>query len=155
VLDTALDLGLSEENPITSNKKKKLAPSVSIASAIKECVLPYHQPNAPINQVGTGVTQADIDNLETKLLASYEYRLSQYKEEIATLQVKLASEKAYSSDRGKLELQNASLLKENRSLAQTNCTLLAEDVEEKRQIRKTSVGACLQSSACFLQHVCQ
>jgi hypothetical protein len=76
-LDTALDVGLSEENPITSNKKKERAPSV--ASAIKERVLPYHQPNVPINQVAIGVTQADIDNLETKLLASYEYRLSQYK----------------------------------------------------------------------------
>ncbi len=133
-LDTVLDVGLSEENPITSNKKKKRAPSV--ASAIKESVLPYHQPNAPINQVATGVTQADIDNLELKLLASYEYRLSQYKEEIATLQVQLASEKAYSSDRGELELQNASLLEENRSLAQTHSTLLAEVLEEKRRIRK-------------------
>jgi hypothetical protein len=133
-LDTVLDVGLSEENPITSNKKKKRAPSD--ASAIKERVLPYHQPNTPINQVATGVTQADIDNLETKLLASYEYRLSQYKEEIATLQVQLASEKAYSSDRGKLELQNASLLEENRSLAQANSTLLAEVLEEKRRIRK-------------------
>jgi hypothetical protein len=46
-LDTVLDVGLSEDNPITSNKKKKRAPSVS--SAIKERVLPYHQPNAPIN----------------------------------------------------------------------------------------------------------
>jgi hypothetical protein len=110
--------------------------SPSVASAIKERVLPYHQPNAPINQVATGVTQADIDNLETKSLASYEYRLSQYKEEIATLQVQLASEKAYSSDRGELELQNASLLEENRSLAQENYTLLAEVLEEKRRIRK-------------------
>jgi hypothetical protein len=81
------------------------------------------------------VTQADIDNLETKLLASYEYRLLQYKEEIATLQVQLASEKAYSSDRGKLELQDASLLEENRALAQANYMLLAEAVEEKRRIR--------------------
>jgi hypothetical protein len=129
-----LDVGLSEENPITSNKKEKLAPSV--ASANGERVLPYHQPNAPINQVATGVTQAHINNLETSLLASYEYRLSQYKEEIATLQVQLASEKAYSSDRGKLELQNASLLEENHYLAQANYTLLAEVVEEKRRIRK-------------------
>jgi hypothetical protein len=68
------------------------------------------------------VTQADIDNLEMKLLVSYEYRLSQYKEEIATLQVQLASEKAYSSDRGELELQN--------SLAQANSTLLAGVIEE-------------------------
>jgi hypothetical protein len=82
------------------------------------------------------VTQADIDNLETKLLASYKYRLSQYKEEIATLQVQLAPEKAYSSDRGKLELQDASLLEENRSLAQANYMLLAKVVEEKRRIRK-------------------
>jgi hypothetical protein len=133
-LDTVLDVGLSEENPITSNKKKKLAPSV--ASANEERVLPYHQPNAPIIQVATGVTQAGIDNLETKLLASYEYWLLQYKEEIATLQVQFASEKAYSSDRGQLELQNASLLKENRSLAQANYTLLAEVLEEKRRIRK-------------------
>ena len=80
------------------------------------------------------MTQADIDNLELKLLASYEYRLSQYKEEIATLQVQLASEKAYSSDRGELELPNASLLEENRSLVQTNSTLLAEVLEEKRPI---------------------
>jgi hypothetical protein len=108
-LDTVLDVGLSEENPITSNKKKKHAPSVASAKE-EQRVLPYHQPNAPINQVATGVTQADINNLETKLLASYEYRLSQYKEEIATLQVQLATEKAYSSDRGELELQNASLL---------------------------------------------
>jgi hypothetical protein len=76
-LDTVLDVGLSEENPITSNKKKKRAPSV--ASAIKERVLPYRQPNVSINQVATtGVKQADIDNLEMKLLASYEYQLSQY-----------------------------------------------------------------------------
>ncbi len=138
-------MGLSEENPITSNKKKKRAPSV--ASAIEERVLPYHQPNAPINQVATGVTQADIDTLETKLLASYEYRLSQYKEEIATRQVQLASEKAYSSDRGQLELQNASLLKENRSLAQANYTLLAEVLEEKRRIRK-QVLALASSQTC-------
>jgi hypothetical protein len=134
-LDTVLDVGHSEENPITrKNKKKKLASSV--ASAKEERVLPYRQLNAPINQVGTGVTQADIDNLETKLLASYEYRLSQYKEEIRTLQVQLASKKAYSSDRRQLELQNASLLKENCSLPQANYTLLAKVVEEKRQIRK-------------------
>jgi hypothetical protein len=84
-----LDLGLPEENPLTSHTKKKLAPSVPLA--IKERVLPYHQLNAPINQVATGVTQADIDKLEKKLLDSYEYRLLQYKEEIATLQVQLAS----------------------------------------------------------------
>jgi hypothetical protein len=116
-------LWVSEENPITSNKKKKLAPSVALAN--EERVLPYHQPNAPINQVATGVTQAVLDNLETKLLPSYEYWLLQYKEEIATLQVQLASEKAFSSDRGEVELQIDSLLEDNHSLAQANYMLLA------------------------------
>jgi hypothetical protein len=120
--------------PITaSNKKKKkqkLAPSA--ASVNKERVLPFPQPDAPINLVATEVTQADIKNLETKLLALYEYRLSQYKEEIMTLQVQLASE-AYSSDRGHLELQNASLKEENCSIAQENSTLLAKVVEQNHQ----------------------
>jgi hypothetical protein len=48
----------------------------------------------------------------------------------------LASEKAYSSDRGHLELQNALLQEENRSFAQENYTLLAEIVQEKQQICK-------------------
>jgi hypothetical protein len=43
------------------------------------------------NLVAAGVTQADIKNLETKLLVWYAYRLPQYKEEIVTLQVQLAS----------------------------------------------------------------
>jgi hypothetical protein len=133
-LNTVLDVGLSSENPITSNKRKKVAPSD--VSANEERVPPYRLPTAPINQVATGVTQADIDKLETKLLASYEYRLSQYIQEIATLQVQLASEKAYSSARGQLELQNASLQKENRSLSAANTTLLAEVMEERRRIRK-------------------
>ena len=156
-LDTVLDVGLSEENPITSNKnnKKKLAPSD--ASVNEERVLPYHQPNAPINQVGTGATQALLDNLETKLLASYEHRLSHYKEEIATLQVQLASEKAFSSDRGQLEPQNASLLKENASLSQENTTLLAEVMEERRRIRKQVVALAASqaraSSSTFLSNL--
>jgi hypothetical protein len=132
-LDTVWDVGLSEENPITSNKKKQ-KPAPSNASVVnKERVLPYHHPNASINQVATGVTQADIKNLETKLLALYEYWLSQYQEEIGTLQVQLASEKAYSSDRGHLELQNASLQEENRSLAQENYTLLAESYKRSSE----------------------
>jgi hypothetical protein len=111
ILGTALDIGLSEENPITNNKKKQ-KPAPSDASENEEqvgLVLPYHHPNASINQVATGVMQADINNLETDLRALYEYWLSQYQEEIATLQVQLASAKAYSSNRGHLDLQNPSL----------------------------------------------
>jgi hypothetical protein len=80
-LDTVLDVGLSEENLITSNKKKrkeKVAPSA--ASVNEEQVLPFPQLNVAINLVATGVTQADIEHLETKLVALYEHRLSQYKE---------------------------------------------------------------------------
>jgi hypothetical protein len=77
ILDTVLDVGLSEENPITSNKKKQ-KPAPSDASENEErvgLVLPFHQPNASTNQVATGVMQVDIDNLETKLCALYQYRL--------------------------------------------------------------------------------
>jgi hypothetical protein len=46
-----------------------------------------------------------MENLETKLRASYfEYGLSQYQEEIATLQVQLATAKANSHDTGHLDL---------------------------------------------------
>jgi hypothetical protein len=132
-----LDVGLCEENPITSSNKKKHKPVPSNASVNEERILPYHQPNTSINQVAThGATQADIRNLETELLTSHEYWLLQYQEEIATLQIQLASEKVYSSDRGHLELRNASLQEENRSLSQENSTLLAEVIEEKQQIRK-------------------
>jgi hypothetical protein len=65
-------VGLSEENPITSNNKKKQKTAPSNASENEEwvsLVLPYHQPNASINQVDTGVMQADIKNLEIKLRA--------------------------------------------------------------------------------------
>jgi hypothetical protein len=56
----------------------------------------------------------------------------QYLEAIASLQVQLASEKAFSSNRGQLALRNASPLEENHSLCQENYTLLAEVLEEKQ-----------------------
>jgi hypothetical protein len=49
-----------------------------------------------------------------------------------TLQVQLASEKGFSSDRSHLALQNASLQEENLSLCQENSTLLAEVLQEKQ-----------------------
>jgi hypothetical protein len=92
-LGPVLDVGLSEEDPITSNKKKQ-KPAPSDASENKErvgVVLPYHQPDASSNQVATGVMQADIENLKTNLRSLYEYKLSQYQEESVTLQDQLAS----------------------------------------------------------------
>jgi hypothetical protein len=50
-LDTVLDVGLSEENPKTNNKKRKQNPEPSGASVNEEQFLPYHQLNATINQV--------------------------------------------------------------------------------------------------------
>jgi hypothetical protein len=75
--------------------------------------------------------------LEAKLRASYDTSLSQYLEEIATLQVQLASEEAFSSDRGHLALQNASLQEEDLSLSQENYTLLA-GVFSKRSSKSIS-----------------
>jgi hypothetical protein len=53
-----------------------------------------------------------------------------------------------------LELQNASLKEENRSLAQANSTLLAKVVEEKRQIQKQVLALAssqaLASSSTFV-----
>jgi hypothetical protein len=137
ILDTVSGVGFSEENPITSNKKQKPAPSN--ASENEEwvgLVLPCHQPNPSINQVATGVTPADIESLETKLHTSYEYQLLHYQEEIATLQDQLASDKANYHDRGHLDLQKASLKKENYSLAKENSTILAKVVKEKQQDQK-------------------
>jgi CRISPR/Cas system type I-B associated protein Csh2 (Cas7 group RAMP superfamily) len=97
-----------------SSNVKKQKPAPSNAIEIEErvgLVLPYLL-DASINQVTpwiTGVTQADIKvikNLETKLRAPYEYELSQYKEEIATLQVHSATAKANSNDIGHLKLQD-------------------------------------------------
>jgi hypothetical protein len=66
------------------------------------------------------------------LRASYENQLLQYQEEITALQVQLASENENSCDRGHyLDLQNASLKKENRSLALENSFILAKVIEEK------------------------
>jgi hypothetical protein len=64
----------------------------------------------------------------------------------------------YSSDIGELELQNASLLEENRSLAQANSTLLlAEVLEEKRRIRKQVLALAssqvLASSSTFVSNL--
>jgi hypothetical protein len=53
--DTVWDVGLSEESPISSNKKKQ-KPAPSHTSVIEESVLPDLQPNVSINQVATGVT---------------------------------------------------------------------------------------------------
>ena len=150
-LNTVSDVGFSAENPISTTKKQKPAPSV--ADDEERVGLP----DAAINQIApvntTGVMQAGIDKLEAKLRASYEARLSQYQQQIATLQVQLASQKAFSSDKGHVELQNASLREknaslreENRSLSQENSTLLAEVVEEKRRIR-TQVLALASSQA--------
>jgi hypothetical protein len=133
-LDTVSDVGFSQENPISISKKQKPAPSV--AAKVKEHVGILE---VAINQVTSfkpGVMQADIDKLETKLRISYNTRPSQYLEEIVTLQVQLASEKEFSSDRGSLALQNASLQEENFSLCQENSTLLAEVLQEKQRICK-------------------
>jgi hypothetical protein len=67
ILDTVLDVGFSEGNPISSTKKQKAAPSD--ASTDEEgvgLVLPYHQPNVSINQLAPsiiGMMQADIKKL--------------------------------------------------------------------------------------------
>jgi hypothetical protein len=141
-LDTVSDVGFSQENPIYISRKQKSAPSVAVVvkehAGVPEAVT--------INQAASdkpGVMQAEINQLEAKLCLSYDARLSQYLEEIASLQVQLASEKTFSSDRGQLALrnaslfeENASLLEENLSLRQENSTLLAEVLEEKQQIRK-------------------
>jgi hypothetical protein len=82
--------------------------------------------------------QADINKLEAKLHTSYNTRLLQHLEEIATLQVQLASEKAFSSDRGHLALQNASVPAENLSLCQEFSTSLAEFLKRSRE----SVNKC-------------
>jgi hypothetical protein len=60
ILDTDLDVRLSEENPITSSKKgQKPAPSNASGSEVWfGLVLLYHQLNVSINQVATGVMQA-------------------------------------------------------------------------------------------------
>jgi hypothetical protein len=67
----------------------------------------------------------------------------QYQEEIAALQVQLASEKGCSSNRGHLELQNASLKKENTYLAQENSTLFVKVILEKQQIQNKCRGLFL------------
>jgi hypothetical protein len=62
----------------------------SIAARVKERI---GLPEAAINQVASlnpAVMQADISNLEAKLCTSYNTWLSQYLEEVATLQVQLA-----------------------------------------------------------------
>ena len=141
-LDTVSDVGFSQENPISISRKQKSAPSVAVVVEERAGV----PEAATINQAASdkpAVMQAEIDQLEAKLRLSYDARLSQYLEEIASLQVQLASEKAFSSDRGQLALRNASLLEENASLLednlslrQENSTLLAEVLEEKQRIRK-------------------
>jgi hypothetical protein len=60
----------------------------------------------------------------------------------------LASEKAFSSDRGHLALQNASLQEENLSLCQEYYALLAEVFQEKQQICK-QVLALATRWACY------
>jgi hypothetical protein len=85
------------KKPIPISKKQK--PAQSLDAKVEELV---GLPEAAINKVASfkpGVMQADIDNLEAKLSASYDTRLSKYLEEIATLQVQLASEKVISSQR--------------------------------------------------------
>jgi hypothetical protein len=150
VLYTDSDVGFSEENPITSNKKQKPAPSSNTFENEERVglVLPYHQPNTSINQVATGERRKrklKIEKLGCALCTSISCRIIQ--EEIATLQDQLAYEKAYSRDIGHLNLQNASLKKENRSLAHENSTILAEVVEEKQQIQKEVLAALAYDQA--------
>jgi hypothetical protein len=62
--------------------------------------------------------------------------MSQYHEEIATLQVQLAGAKANSHDTRHLDLQNTSLEKENSSLLEENYRILAKVIKEKQQLQK-------------------